>query len=119
MGVAIQTAMNEETVPAIMHVPRPDVDTDMTMSRTEKIGSRWRVRDDALWNPFEVIFLIAWIVLGFGFLLGHGNYAYVATLFLPVILFAVVVVLAQAVLRWKAGETSVFGVMRERIGLGT
>lgn len=85
------------------------------LRREERIGRAWRVRDDALWNPFEVVAYVGLIVFAFGFLLGHGKYMFAAELFLPVLIVGALVVLWQAVMRYRAGEPGVLKVLIERI----
>lgn len=123
MSKAIQAAMSQQDFPESARIspqapsrqqpPEPE-----ELTRIERVGAAWRVREDALWNPFEVASNMLWIVLGFGFLLGRSNYVFAIELFAPVILLGVAVLLGQAVLRWFAGEAGVLSVMRTRIGLG-
>lgn len=86
------------------------------MSRAERLGHAWRVRDDALWNPFEVIAFLVNIIFVFGFVLGRSHYLFVAELFFPVILLSVCVLVYQAIARRRAGESGVLKMMRDRIG---
>ncbi|UYV37557.1 hypothetical protein N4R57_00030 [Rhodobacteraceae bacterium D3-12] len=86
------------------------------MSRTERLGHAWRVRDDALWNPFEVIAFLVNIIFVFGFVLGQSHYLFVAELFFPVILLSVCVLVYQAIARRRSGESGALEVMRDRIG---
>lgn len=106
-----------QSAPDVMRVAPPASEDPVQMPRSERIGRKWQVSDEALWNPFEVISFTLWIVFGFGFLLGRSHYVFVAKLFLPVILIAVVVLVGQAVLRRRAGEAGVLKVMRVRMGL--
>lgn len=92
----------------------------MKANRTEKrpLGAgrvKLTVKDEALWNPFEVLAFVAAIILVFGFVLGDGNYAFASELFAPVAVTAVVVVIAQNALRWKSGQIGVLRVLRNRI----
>ncbi|MDQ2090530.1 hypothetical protein [Marimonas arenosa] len=118
MSKAIQAAMSQEQFPESARVRPPAPEAEVRMSPTEKIGSRWRVREDALWNPFEVISNMLWIVFGFGFFMGRSHYAFVAELFAPVFVLGFAVLLGQATLRRRAGEAGVMVVMRRRLGLG-
>lgn len=77
--------------------------------RVEKIGQAMRVRDDALWNPFEVVALIFLIIFAFGFLLGRSHYLFVIELFFPVILIGAAVVAVQSVQRWSEGDFGLLG----------
>ncbi|MDQ2094018.1 hypothetical protein [Rhodalgimonas zhirmunskyi] len=74
------------------------------MERAERMGKYWKIRDDALWNPFEVFVFILLIVLAFGMFLGRGHFLYVLELFTPVVLVGVWVLLAQALIRYRAGQ---------------
>lgn len=96
-------------------VDPPVSKAEMRMSRAEKIGSGWRVGEDALWNPLEVVSFLLWIVFGFGWFMGRDHFVFVAELFLPVLTIGALVVIAQAVLRRKAGEANVLKVLRDRI----
>ena len=93
-----------------------DAPNEEQMSRAERVGNAWRVSDDALWNPFEVIAFVVNIIFVFGFFLGQSHYLFVAELFFPVILIAICVLIFQATLRWRAGENGALRVMRDRLG---
>ena len=41
------------------------------IGRSERIGRAWKIKDEELWNPFEVVFFVLWIIFGFGFLMGR------------------------------------------------
>ena len=84
-------------------------------SRQERIARAWKVRDDALWNPFEVAAFIGMIIFGFGFLLGRDHFFFAMELFFPVIVIGIAVLILQAGLRRKAGERGVLSLMRDRI----
>ena len=72
--------------------------------RAEQMGYALRVRDNALWNPFEVIAEIILIIFAFGFLLGRSHYLFVVELFFPVIVIGVAIVIWQIVRRWRVGN---------------
>ncbi len=91
------------------------VDSNSGLSRTERVGHAWRVRDDALWNPFEVIAFLVNIVFFFGFILGHSHYLFVFQLFLPVVLLSSIVIIYQTVMRRRAGENGPIRHLIERI----
>ncbi len=74
------------------------------LDRAERMGKYWKIRDDALWNPFEVLMFIVLIVLAFGMFLGRGHYMFAMELFLPVMLVGVWVLMGQALLRYRAGQ---------------
>jgi hypothetical protein len=113
---AIEAAMRQQEFSESDRVARgEEAAAEMQMSRAERIGTRWRVSDDALWNPFEVVSFMGLIVFGFGWFMGRDKFVFVAELFLPVLVVGIAVVIAQAVLRRKAGEAGVLKVLRERI----
>ena len=85
------------------------------IGRSERIGRAWKIKDEELWNPFEVVFFVLWIIFGFGFLMGRDHFLFAAELFLPVAVFGLAVVVVQAVMRRRAGEKGVLAVMRDRI----
>jgi len=74
------------------------------MEQSQRMGKYWKIRDDALWNPLEVFVFIALIILVFGMFLGRGHFLFVLELFTPVVLVGVWVLLAQALLRYRAGQ---------------
>ena len=82
-------------------------------SRAEQMGQALRVRDDALWNPFEVIAMVFLIIFSFGFLLGQSHYLFVAELFFPVVVIGAMVVALQTVLRWRAGDYGLLGKLHD------
>lgn len=73
-------------------------------SRAEQMGYALNVRDNTLWNPFEVIAEVVLIIFAFGFLLGRSHYLFVAELFFPVIVIGVAIVIWQIVQRWRAAK---------------
>ena len=88
------------------------------MGRTEQLGHGLRVRDEMLWSPLEVVAFPVLIVLVFGFVLGGGNYGYVAEMFLPVIVIGVAVMVFQTLQRWRAGNLGLAGQPPEISGEG-
>jgi hypothetical protein len=83
------------------------------LGRAEKMGNAWRIREDALWNPFEVAAFVFMIIFAFGFLLGGSQYLFVAELFFPVIVIGVAVVVFQTGLRWRIGDFGLFSRLRD------
>ncbi len=77
-------------------------------SRMEQMGQALRVRDDTLWNPFEVIATIFLIIFAFGFLLGRSHYLFVVELFSPVIVIGALILVFQTAKRWRGGS---FGLL--------
>lgn len=122
--VAKKTREQIETEMQGVSAPHPDsplskvgrtVSADVPTRRSERIGKAWRVRDDALWNPFEVAGFLGAIIFAFGFLMGRDHFFFAFELFIPVIVVAAVVVVGQAVLRRKAGEVGALTLLRQRL----
>lgn len=84
------------------------------LQRSEALGRAWKIRDDALWNPLEVLIFIVAIVLGFAFVLGRNHIMFAMELFLPVMLVGVWVLFGQAILRKRAGQRTFLEMFFER-----
>ena len=77
------------------------------LRKSEKLGMAWRIKDDKLWSPFEAVASSIAIIFVFGFLLGQDHYFFVMELFFPVIVVGVGVLVAQVILRIRAGDPDV------------